>query len=1288
MHVGQTVAGRFCIEGVAGAGAMGTVYRATDSTTGTTVAVKVLHTSDTRLADRFAREADILQRLHHPNIVGWVATGLTEAGQRFLAMDWLQGEDLSTRLKREGLEVHEAISLARKVASALGVAHDQGVVHRDVKPGNIFLVDGNPNDPRVLDFGVARLTDRDQRMTATGAALGTPAYMSPEQAGGGQQPDARADVFSLGAVLYECIAGQMAFGGDTLVDVLTKILFGDIPRLVKARPDVPAALDAVVARMLARDRTQRYADGNEAAAALAALESLRGARPMSTTVAPLVLTRAERRFVCVVVVSGHRQDHSLGLTITEEELGAEHEALHTAARTFGLRVEPMADGSLLAILETTGLPQEMVERTGRFALRAHQAVPDAPVAVASGWGVVDHQITLGGVLSRAMELLAATREPGVVVDADTAAQLDAAFEVQSEQGQWRLRGPRGARNQLRLVLGKPTPCVGRQQELALLEATFSQVNDDGEARAVVLTGPPGIGKSRLVHEFLGRLQQGALAHTLLTARADPMAAGSAWLLLGQLVRAWASGSEGAEGAGDLTSLRQRLGQRLGASDAAFAAEFLAEACGADNGEGSPLLRAARADASLFAMQVNKALGLWVRAVAANDPLVVVLEDAHWGDLPSMRALDAALRDASGVPWIALAVGRPALHERYANLWKDRGVSDVRLGRLPPRACERVIQQVLGRDVEPVLVTRILDRAEGNPYCLEELMRHVARGEHDTFPDSLLAMVQARLDAVEPFDRQVIRAASVFGHRFWVAGVAALLGGADKLAEVHDALQRLRAAELVESRPDSGLAGQAQYDIPSAMVHDAAYATLTPGDATTGHRAVARWLAHAGERNPLVLAEHYFRGGDHPSAIDQFLAAAELAQAAHDSAATAERAQRGLDAGATGAARGRLLLLQAESREWQGDLAGSEAAARDAEDLLEPGTAEWFQAAGSVLIMSARLGASPQMDSRGARIAQAQADNAAAASRQVVALCRGALNALWVGRPDLAAKWMDRADACIEADLDLLATARLHHARAYVCLNRGDLGGALGEFTAASEAWESGGDLRSCTGVSTNIGYTWGRVGAFDRAEAVLRDQLARAAKLGLGFLQPVIEHNLATVLAFAGSVDEGLALKQAVVARLGRSGHPRLDGNLQASLAEILLIAGRLDEAEATASRATESLGAFPGTQVYAMAVRSGALLGLSRPAEALAVASEAMAAFSRLGVLEEGESLLRVTWAEAQLLAGDRDEGTAALLQAARRLEGRARALPRDLRIPFLSSSPARRRTFELAESRGLTRN
>ena len=1282
MREGQVVADRFEVESIAGAGAMGTVFRALDRKTGAMVAIKVLHTADAKIVDRFAREADILLQLHHPFIVQSVASGLTETGERWLAMEWLQGEDLSQRLKRQGLEVHEAIVLARKVALGLGSAHANGIVHRDIKPGNVFLVDGDPTQPRILDFGVARLTDRDQRMTATGAALGTPAYMSPEQAGGGQPPDARSDVFSLGTVLYECIAGQMAFGGDTLIDVLSKILFGDMPRLQAARPDVPPALDAVVARMMAKNRDDRYANGDEAAAALLALESLRGARPLSTTHAPLMLTGAERRFVCIVVISVQRLEHGIGLTVTEEEILAENEALAAATRAFGFRMELIADGSQMAILETSAMPQEMIERTARYALRAQQCAVDAPIAVATGWGVIDHQITLGAVLARATDLLTGCQQPGVYVDAASAVQLEATFNLEQHQSAWRLLGPRSQHGQVWAVLGKPTACVGRQQELALLDATLAQVTDDSEARPVVITGPSGIGKSRLAHEFLARAAQSDQPARVLRARGDQLAAGSPWLMLRQVLIQWLGTTAVGDREAFCRAVRLRLGSALPAGSVDFVTDFIGEVYGGVGDDGSALVRAVRADAALMAAQINKAFTQWVQAVTADNPLIVVLEDAHWGDLPSIRALDSALRDANDRPLLVLAVGRPQLHERFTNLWKDRGVSDVRLGRLALRACERIVQQVLGKDIGAALMAKIVSRAEGNPYCIEELMRHVARGERDTFPDSLLGMVQARLDALPPFDRQVLRAAAVFGQRLWLAGVATLLGGDDKLAAVHDALVRLSNAELIELKPESSVANQVQYEIPSEMVHSAAYTTLIGTDVTNGHRLVAKWLETNGEHNPLILAEHHSRGGHGALAAGYFLKAAEQAQAAHDSTATNLRAQRGLDAGASGNSRGKLLLLLADSLEWQGDLVGNESAARAAEELLDVGSAEWFTAAGGVLIASARLGACAEFDRRGDRICAAPPTDAAAACRQAVALCRGALNAMWVGRPAIAQRWMTRAQAIAREDLNLLATARLHHAQAYMCLNRGDLGAAATEFAEAANEWENAGDLRSCTGVKTNLGYTWARIGDFERAELILREQLAKASKLGLGFLLPVIEHNLATVLAFSGNIADGLALKETAVAKLGKSGHPRLDGNLQASLAEILLLAGQAEPAAAIAQQAAGLLAAFPPTQAYAMAVQASALLQLDRPSEALQVATAAMELFEKLGAIEEGESLLRLTWAQACLDNGQTERGKEGLLAAAVRLEARARALPRALRVGFLSSSPARRKTFELAEA------
>src|SRR6185369_5218253 len=233
MKPGDLVAGRFEIERLAGWGGMGDVYRAVDRLRGLPVALKVLHGEDHRespfAAERFAREAETLAELTHPAIVKYIAHGRTPAGELYLAMEWLDGEDLGARLSRSGLGVAEAVMLATRVAEALGAAHARGVVHRDVKPSNLFLCDGRVDRVKVVDFGIAR-RDRALGATRTGVLLGTPGYMAPEQARGGRELDARADVFALGCVLFECITGRPAFAGEHAMAILARILLEEAPR--------------------------------------------------------------------------------------------------------------------------------------------------------------------------------------------------------------------------------------------------------------------------------------------------------------------------------------------------------------------------------------------------------------------------------------------------------------------------------------------------------------------------------------------------------------------------------------------------------------------------------------------------------------------------------------------------------------------------------------------------------------------------------------------------------------------------------------------------------------------------------------------------------------------------------------------------------------------------------------------------------------------------------------------------------------------------------------------------
>ncbi len=235
MRPGDVVQGRFALESVAGQGGMGIVFRATDRVTGRPVAVKVMTAHVAGAVARFDREATLLSTLDHPGIVRYVAHG-AEQYEPWLAMEWLEGEELADRVFRQGITLADAITVVRHAAGAVGVAHQQGIVHRDLKPQNLFLVHGDPTKVKVLDFGIARQAFASGTLTQPGMVLGSPAYMAPEQASGKVEVGPTADVWSLGAVLFELVAGRPPFLGDLPVAILIKAIVEDAPRLSEVAP--------------------------------------------------------------------------------------------------------------------------------------------------------------------------------------------------------------------------------------------------------------------------------------------------------------------------------------------------------------------------------------------------------------------------------------------------------------------------------------------------------------------------------------------------------------------------------------------------------------------------------------------------------------------------------------------------------------------------------------------------------------------------------------------------------------------------------------------------------------------------------------------------------------------------------------------------------------------------------------------------------------------------------------------------------------------------------------------
>ncbi|HTR55056.1 MAG TPA: serine/threonine-protein kinase [Kofleriaceae bacterium] len=267
---GITIAGRFELRSRAGQGGTGSVFLARDIATQRDVAVKVLSREGDDDLSRFAREAALLATIRHPNIVGYIAHGEVD-GIHYIAQDWVEGMTLAMYRRSLGLSAADAVALTIGIADALGAVHAVGMIHRDVKPSNIILDGNSPEQPRLVDFGVARLTTQTGLVTRTGVVVGTPQYMSPEQARGQGFIDAASDVWSLGCVLYEALAGLSPFSGATSTAVRAKVLLG-APRPLRERcAEASPELAELVTEMLAKHPGQRPANGAVVAARLRAL---------------------------------------------------------------------------------------------------------------------------------------------------------------------------------------------------------------------------------------------------------------------------------------------------------------------------------------------------------------------------------------------------------------------------------------------------------------------------------------------------------------------------------------------------------------------------------------------------------------------------------------------------------------------------------------------------------------------------------------------------------------------------------------------------------------------------------------------------------------------------------------------------------------------------------------------------------------------------------------------------------------------------------------------------------
>ncbi|GAC1613523.1 MAG: hypothetical protein NVS4B7_05010 [Ktedonobacteraceae bacterium] len=850
---------------------------------------------------RFRREADIIATLDHVNIVPIYEYG-EQNGLAYLVMPYLQGGSLHDILAQRGpLPLEETVKYVKQVAVGLNYAHTHGVIHRDLKPSNfLFHTDG-----RLLlsDFGIAHIMQAEVSaigvpLTGAGALLGTPHYMPPEMFRG-EQIDHRADLYALGIILYQLLSGQLPFDGETPYTIITKHMQELPPLLHQLNPAIPPAVDVVVQQALAKKRDDRFPSAMDLAQALsvAAVSSANAGEIidtnaptllpsdfMSVAAAPVVHTNApakqtglqshsqpevhlsqERKLVTILFAAVDSAS-SFDETLDPEDMRAFLHRYHTHVQqvihSHGGTLEKLAADTVMAIF---GLPQVQGDEAERacaaaLALRAAMESDQTPaerlllqIGINTGEVVVTGDPSLekydvtGEVVNVVTRLQQAANADEILADERTmqAAQANYVF---GEERHLKLKGRKQSLRvspllevrQLRQI-DRP-PLVGRRQDLLQLELLQARLLEERRPQLVSIIAPAGVGKSRLLEEFLSRLDSAAgFQHA--TARCLPYGQSLPyWPLRGLLTELLNS---------ELDKPRVIAAFAAGGhtpEDASRLAEDVLTTLSMEQEESSDRER------------IFSAWRLLIESLARQAPRIVVFEDLHWAADSLLDLVEHLMHPRTQAPLLVITLSRPELLDRRPT-WGGGQQNFIMLNLEPLSAIQT--RELVGRlmtELPPEMRERIAERSGGNPFFAIELIRvmveHSSTGKGtglDVLPDTVYAAILARLDHLSPLQRRIVQVASVVGRTFRLTTLQTVLSDLQP-GEIAAALDGLLRRNLLV------LTAEGDYTFRHVLIRDVAYGTLSRTERIRLHGAIVRGLepfaAKHGDEHMELFAYHY------------------------------------------------------------------------------------------------------------------------------------------------------------------------------------------------------------------------------------------------------------------------------------------------------------------------------------------------------------------------------------------------------------------------------------------------
>ncbi len=904
-----------------GKGGMGVVYRAADVRLGRTVALKFLADhllTEGNARERFMHEARAVAAINHTNIATLYDVG-EEDGKLFLAMEFVEGDDLRHHIKQTAISVEDALEYATKIALGLERAHEAGIVHRDIKPANVVIT--HRNEVKILDFGVAKITDYGD-LSQPGTVLGTSAYMSPEQISG-NEVDRRTDLWALGVVLYEMLTGRRPFEAEYQHALYYSIVNSDYPPVSSWVPELGTRFDDVLSRLLTKQPSNRYNNAHAVVEDLSQLRDTAGAISEASsgkvqhdkikrdthmqsdgpgTSASMVYSRSrsaaasEKRQIteihCEIVGYGD-------LTASEDledlmEMTDEYRSIwETQVHRYGGLAGPYTGGSLNACFGYPIATESDVRKAIRCGLAVRRLVastakragvsgqPQLKIGIHTGIAIVgsDHgHYQVQGNIGEVALKIAGHAEAGAVLVSDATHKLGYGFFDFVNHGinpvpgfsrpinLFEVSQESSARTRLEFVAAADlSPLVGRDAELAMLRKRWRQVQS-GEGSSILISGEAGLGKSRIADSFIHEVVDSGTGWSG-NVYCSSFKTGSALHPFVDFLKqnVWAEhSSEVVGGFDEMASYFREAGLTV-ETDIGLMADLL-DVPMPDELTQPKLAPAERQRRTMMALLQMITLR------SEEQPGIFVIEDLHWADPSTIHWLELLVSQTPTKSLLVLATSRPEFRPSWVG--KAR-TAEITLDKLDAEDLVTISEHRSGKKLPQEILDQIIQRTDGVPLFTEELTNmilesgilvdHGDRYElvgpipNHTIPTTLHGSLIARLDRLHA-EKEIAQLGAVLGREFSFEIIHAVSGIDEESLTVQ--LSKLVESELIYER---GFAPDSTYIFKHALIQDTAYNSMLKSRRRQLHAQVAEVLVNRSDAAE-VIARHFTEAGQAEKAI--------------------------------------------------------------------------------------------------------------------------------------------------------------------------------------------------------------------------------------------------------------------------------------------------------------------------------------------------------------------------------------------------------------------------------------